>query len=657
MKYPPTRTVEVVADVAGIAVPDPYRWLEEETPEVRDWQRAQAALATSVVFDGVDRDAVRALMLAHDAGARPDLPRYAAGRWFRAAGPDLVVSASPYGDGRVLASLGAGVASWLAPSPDGGVLAVGICEDGSEHNTIRLIDTATGSDLGGAPTQVLHSAWVGGVSWRPDSSGFYFFALTGSPAEFRQAVFLHRLGAGTTLEPVPVGASREYTLIQTSACWEVAAHRVGAPFPIAVRRAGEPWRPFLPDCEGSIAGHIVGDRYIAVTDVDAPRGRVVAISLDDPSDWTELVPEGATVLRSLTPVGDHLYLSEFDATFARVRVLDRDGAVVGEVPLPGRGALSSPFFPLTGLAVGNPAPSFLFAFSTLTTSWGVYSHRPGAPLETLRAPAVRLDATVEVGEATAPDGVPIPFHVIARRDVPPGPPGPPVLVSAYGAAGVPLLPAYQADLAAFVAAGGVVVQAYLRGGGEFGHDWWMAAHRERKQVRDSDLVAVAEHLLATGRASAGRLALTGGSDGGLMCGVAATTRPDLWQAVLPRAPLLDLIGGTRDPYLEFVLRKAWGDPDDPATVRRFLGLSPYELIREREFPALYIQAGANDPRCRPWHARKFAARLQAAQRGDAPILLHVFEDAGHGAATGHDVAVEQDTEWLAFLVRSFGLRL
>lgn len=650
MKYPPTRTVEVVADVAGVRVPDPYRWLEEETPEVRQWQQAQAELASSVAFEGLDPCAVRELVLAHYAGARPDLPGYAAGRWFRACGSDVVVADSPYGPGRPIARLEEGVLSWLAPSPDGRVLAVGVCTDGSEHNTIRLFDVAAGQELGGAPPQILHSAWAGGVSWLPDSGGFYFFALTGSPEDFRQAVFFHRLGGDTTVEPVPVGESREYTLIQAGERWEVAAHRVGSPVPVAVRRPGGEWRPFLTDCPGTVAGHVVGDRYVAVTDVDAPRGRVVAISLHDPSDWVELVPQGDTVLRSLTPVGNHLYLSEFDRTCARVRILDRSGAVVGELPLPGRGALAAPHFPLTGLAVGNPAPAFVFAFSTPTSSWGVYGHQPGGPLQTLTAPTVTLDATVEQGRALAPDGVPVPYQVVGRGSGP-------VLIYAYGAANVPLLPAYQSDLAAFVAAGGVVVLAHLRGGGEFGRDWWLAAHRERKHVRDSDLVAVAEHLIATGRATPDRLALTGGSDGGLMCGVALTTRPDLWRAVLPREPLLDLIGGIRDPYLDFVLRKAWGDPDDPADVRRFLRLSPYELVRPGAFPAVYLQAGANDPRCGPWHARKFAARLQAAQQGGEPVLVHVFDDAGHGAATGEAVAVEQDTEWLAFLIRSLGLRI
>ncbi|MFI6391051.1 prolyl oligopeptidase family serine peptidase [Nonomuraea sp. NPDC050547] len=673
LPYPPARTVEVFEDVAGVRAPDPYRWLEEETPEVRLWQRRQAELATAVVYDGQDPGDVRALVLAHDAGSRPALPKYAAGRWFRAVGSSVVVSGEPLGPGRPLIELaGLGdagdpaVLSWLAPSPDGRVLALGVCADGSEHNTIRLVEVDTGRLLDGAPEQVLHSAWAGGVSWLPDGSGFYFFALTGSPQDFRQAVFLHRHGR-TTLEPIPVGAgSREYTLVQMApgSRWAVASHRVGSPIPVAVRdlsRPGTVWRPFVTACSGTIAGHVVGDHYIAVTDVGAARGRVVSIPLDaddpgDPEGWTELVPEGETVLRSLQPVGGRLYLSEFDRTFARVRVLDHTGAVTGEVPLPGRGALAAPFFAMTALAAGPPADDFVFAFSTLTSSWGVYRHRPGrAGLETLSAPALTLDASLETGHAVAADGVAVPYHVVRPAGSDPARPAP-VLISAYGAANVPLLPQYQPDLAAFVAAGGVLVQAYLRGGGEFGRDWYLAAHRENKHVRDADLVAVAEHLIAEGVTDPGRLALTGGSDGGLMCGVAVTTRPDLWRAVLPREPLLDLVGGTRDPYLDFVIRKAWADPDDPEEVRRLLRLSPYQLAGPGDFPAVYIQAGANDPRCRPWHARKFAARMQAAQRGDAPILLHVFDNAGHGAATPHDVALAQDAEWLAFLIGTLGLR-
>ncbi|WP_329012573.1 prolyl oligopeptidase family serine peptidase [Streptomyces sp. NBC_00690] len=691
--YPPARTVEVFADIAGVRVSDPYRWLESETDEVRRWQREQAAIATAISYDGQDPQAVRRLIETYDRGSRPALPKYAAGRWFRAVppasgtAPAVVVADQPYGVGRPVVDLAVfegeqepAFLSWLAPSPNGRILALGVCTDGSEHNTIRLIDVDSGRVLDDAPRQVLHSAWAGGVSWLSDSSGFYFLALTGSPREFRQAVFHHRLAAAppsgdggaddtgsTAVEPIPgVEGSREYTLVQlsTDGRWAVASHRVGSPVPVAVRDLSRPdttWRPFVTECAGTIAGHIVGDHYIAVTDVEAPRGRVVAIALDasDPNDameWTELVPEGETVLRSLSPIGEHLYLSEFDETFARVRILDRSGTTIGGVPLPGRGALAAPFFALTGLAVGTPPDDFVFAYSSLTTSWGVYRHRPGAAgIETLSAPEVTLHAEVTVGRAVAPDGVEIPYHVVRPAGSDAARPAP-TLISAYGAANVPLLPQYQPDLAAFVAAGGVLVQAYLRGGGEFGRDWYLAAHRERKHVRDTDLVAVAEHLVASGLTRTDQLALTGGSDGGLMCGIAVTTRPGLWRAVLPRAPLLDLIGGIRDPYLNFVIRKAWADPDDPEEVRRLLGRSPYQLIEPGAFPAVYLQGGATDPRCPPWQARKFAARLQAAQRGAAPILLHVFDNAGHGAATSHEVAVAQDAEWLAFLIKTLGLK-
>ncbi|WP_435743266.1 prolyl oligopeptidase family serine peptidase [Microbacterium sp. PMB16] len=677
-EYPESRTVDVVEDVAGILIPDPYRWLEDDTEEVRDWQRAQAALAVATVRGGGRTDAARRLLEAYDVGSRPDVPQHAGGSWFRIADDHgdarIIVSGEPFGGGRSLVSLSAfdepghaAVLSWLAPSPDGRVLALGVCTDGSEHNTIRLIDVATGARLHDAPPEVLHSAWGGGVSWLPDSSGFVFLALTGDAADFRQAVHRHQLGVPgpSAVEEIPLPpGSREYTRVQfsTDGRWAVASHRVGRPIPVAVRdlHAGSPWQPFIVDCADTVAGHIVGDEYIAVTDHGASRGRVVGIRLDDPRPddarrWRVLVPEGETVLRAIRPVGDHLYVTGFDETAARVRVLRSDGAEVGRVPLPGEGAIGAAFFPLTGLAPDDGSGEFLFSFSTLTTSWGVYRHRPGDDdVDEVLAPRVSIDATVEYRRAIAGDGTPIPYHVVRPTgDAGEGPA--PALISAYGAAGIPTLPAYQPDLAAFVAAGGVLVQAYLRGGGEFGREWFHGADRENRRVRDGDLVAVANDVIARGISGPDRLALTGGSDGGLMCGVAATEHPHLWRAVLPRAPLLDLIGGIRIPYLEFVIRKAWGDPDDADDVRRLRRSSPYELVTAAEFPLVYVQAGANDPRCPPAQSRKFIARMQAAQRGAQPILLHVFENAGHGAGTSPDVLREQDTEWLGCLLTALGL--
>lgn len=669
------RLDETVEIVAGIAVPDPYRWLEGDAAiggEVADWQRAQAAHADGTIWAGHDRDAVHALIEHVHTGARADLPCGGGAHWFRAEGRLLLVADEPYGAGRTLIDLArfdepgrTAVLSWLAPSPDGAVLAFGVCTDGSEHNRVELIDVRTGALRDDAPPELLHSSWGGGISWFPDSTGFAFLGLRSTAHDFRQVVYRRTLGAHgpSAVEHVPVPeGSREYTRIQFSpdGRWAVASHRIGTPFPVAVRDLADPaagWRPFLRPGPETVVGHIVGDRYVAVTDLGAPRRRLVAIPLDavdptDPAGWAELVPQSDAVLRAVLPVGDALYLSEFHCTAARVRILDADGAERGVVPLPGEGAVAAAFFPLTGLAAESRDGSFLFAFSTLTSSWGVYRHRPGGALDVLQEPEIVIDATVQLCEAIAADGTAIPYHVVRPRDCA----GPaPVLISAYGAAGIPTLPQFQPDLVAFVAAGGTLVQAYLRGGGEFGSDWFRAADRERRGTRDGDLLAVAEHLLTEQIAQPGRLALSGGSDGGLMCGNAITARPDLWCAVLPRAPLLDLVGGFRNPYLEFVIRKAWGDPDDPADVARMIALSPYERVRPAEYPLLYVEAGANDPRCPPWQARKFVARMQAAQRGDAPILLHVYENAGHGSGTGHDVIVAQDAAWLACLLGALGL--
>ncbi|MGN7977234.1 prolyl oligopeptidase family serine peptidase [Microbacterium sp. 22195] len=686
--YPPARLDDVVEHVAGIPIPDPYRWLEGETEEVRAWQRAQAELAAEVIGATGKTDAARALIAEHERGARPGLPRHGGGRWFRVEVDSVLVASEPYGAGRTLVTLSTfdepgrpAVLAWFAPSPDGRVLALGVCTDGSEHNSIRLIDVDTGRIRDDAPGEILHSAWGGGVSWLPDGSGFLFLALAGSAADFRQVVYRRMLGehGSSVVEDIPVPAgSREYTRIQFSrdGRWAVASHRVGTPIPVAVRdlTSGAPWRRFIHDCPDMIAGHIVGDSYVAVTDHGSPRGRVVAIALDephpdDPSTWRVLVPESDTVLRSLTPVGGHLYLSGFAETAARIRVLstarvdDRDpgdrGAGIrcadaGEVPLPADGALGASFFPLTGLNPDDGSGEFLFAFSTLTTSWSVHRHRPGDDhVDELIAPAVRVAASVEYRSATSADGTAVPYHVVRPDGLPAGPA--PALISAYGAAGIPTLPGYQPDLAAFVAAGGTLVQAHLRGGGEFGRDWFRAADRERRRVRDADLLAVARDLIAQGISEPRMLALTGGSDGGLMCGVAVTEHPQLWCAVLPRAPLLDLIGGIRIPYLEFVIRKAWGDPGVPADIERLRRSSPYELVSPAAFPLVYVQAGDTDPRCPPAQARKFVARMQAAQRGEQPILLHVFENAGHGAGTSAAVLQAQDAEWLAVLMAALGL--
>jgi prolyl oligopeptidase len=671
-------------ELAGIRFPDPYRRLETDDGAVQRWQSEQAEAAMAFVHDWPHYDQLRESVDKYVLSWFGSVPRSVGGRWFRKVIEDdgrhecVVVADEPFGSGRVAFDPRTEDADsppmivWFSPSPNGRTLAVGVCDDGSEHNTIRLVDVDAGAALSDPPTEVLRDGATGGVQWLADSQGFFFVGTAGQRTDTVHQVWLHRRDPEptTTRVEVPWLPDDDYRMVVVSADGRhaVAVQRIGNPVPVAVARLDSAaelrWQPFVTEIAGALAGYLLGDEWVAVTDVDAPRGRVVSVALssatpNDPASWTVLVPESDAVVRMLAPVGDHLYLEELVDTYAQVRIVDRAGRVHGKVPLPGKGTLEVATFPLQAMALGAGTDEYVFGFTTLLHSSGVYRYRFGATaLEVLQEPRVRLEnAEVEDRWATSSDGTRIPYHLVSRRDA--GPEGPrPALIYAYGGFNVPWSPAFPGAMAAFVEAGGVFVHAHLRGGGEFGGDWWRGGSLKTKQNTFDDLYAVAEDLVATGLTTTDQLAVTGASAGGLLCGVAVTQRPDLWAAVIPRIPLLDLIGACREGYGQWVVQLEFGDPHDPQDVRRIATYSPYQLVVDgARYPAVFVDAGDSDPRCPPWHARKFAARLQAATRGDNPVLLRVWPDVGHGWATDREITVDQETAWLAFTMKVLGLAL
>ena len=663
--------------LAGVSFPDPYRWLEQDSEEVQRWQRAQAELATSYTTSWARFEELRRWVEKFSVERYVTLPRFAGGKWFfteTATGTSTaraLVSQEPTGEGRVLfdpTSEGeSAVLSWIEPSPDGRTLALGVCINGSEGNTIRLIDTASGQLLPDPPAHTLMDSWTGGVQWLPDSSGFFFSALAGPAIDFDQRVYLHRRSPtpGTVIVEAGWSMAKDYRLVVVSCDGHhaVAVERLQNPIPIAFASLENDtlqWRPFVTTAGDTIAGHAVGNRYIAVTTVGASRGRVVAIPFDaaDPNDaaqWQELVPESEATLRTLTPVGEWLYLTEFVNTYAHVRIVDLCGRRIGEVTLPGRGAIVSELpFPMMNLMSRGHSAKFLFGFSSLTTSAALYSHTPGeAGIETLRTSQARLEnVVVDDRWATSVDGTRVPYHLVRRRDA-----GDPraTIVYAYGGYNYPLVPLFPGPMAAFIAMGGNFVHAHLRGGAEFGLEWWENGRMGKKQNAYDDLYAIAEDLIASKICSPQLLGVTGSSNGGLLAAVAATQRPELWAVAVPRVPVLDLIGACREPYGRQAIQEEMANVEDPEEVRRLASFSPYQLARDGvRYPAIFIEAGATDPRCPPWHARKFAARLQNASDGHNPVLVHVWENAGHGWVTDRNVVIAQNTEWLAFTLRHLG---
>ncbi len=679
--YPEARIEDVNDTLAGMSFPDPYRWLEKQSDEVRSWQRAQAELAAAHVREWSHFERLQRLVSHFNTERYVTLPRYAGGRWFRTRVAEGVsqahalVSDEPMGEGRVLFDpLVENCArppflSWIAPSPDGRTLALGVCADGSENNTIRLVDVGSGRLLADSPPQTLMDNWTGGVQWLPDSSGFFFTAIAGAAVDFEQTVHLHERSPTPATLSLDIGwnGSKDYRMVQVSRDGRhaVAIERLQNPIPVAVGTLGDGpprWRPFVTSIDGTVAGQPIRGRYVAVTDVGAPRGRLVAIALDaenadDPASWRELVGESEATLRTVTPVADLLYVTELIDTHTQVRIVDLEGNIVGKVPLPDRGALAELPFPMMNLVPRGHPEKFVFAFSSLTVSPGIYCHAPqNESVETLQMPQVRLESTVvEDRWAVSADGTRVPYHLVRRADVRPDRPQP-TLIYGYGGYNVALAPRFPGPMAAFVAAGGVFVHAHLRGGGEFGLEWWQSGRMTRKQNGYDDLYAIAMDMIASGLCTPRTLAVTGGSNGGLMAGVALTQRPELWAVVVPRVPVLDLIGACRDSYGRQAVMEEMANVEDPAEVLRLTTFSPYHLVRNGvAYPAVFLDAGDTDPRCPPWHARKLAARLQAATAGNAPILLHVWENVGHGWATDKDVAVAEHTEWLAFTLRHLGV--
>lgn len=680
--YPNTPRDDAVDTLAGISFPDPFRWLETDTEEVREWQRAQAALASNYTREWPHFEALRG-RVEHFSVNNPRqngvLPRYLGGCWFRCviadggSHPQVLVSDRPMGPGRILfdplkvSAEAPPFVSWIAPSPDGTILAIGVCSDGSENNTILLIDVATGHLRTNPPAETLMDNWTGGVHWLPDSSGFFFSAITGPAVDFNQSVYLHRLNPHpqTSAVDIPWTTIDDYRMVAVSndGLHAVAYERLQRPIPVAVAEISEGnfrFRPFIQSIEGAVTGQFVNGTYIAITNVGAPRGRIVAIPLDggNPDDigsWTELISESDAVLRTLSFVGDFLYVTELVDTYSRVRVFDLTGKYIGIVPLPMNGALAEASFPLQNLGPrGHPA-RFIFGFSSLISSYGIYSHEPHSPmLETLREPDIIIEnAVVEDHWAHSPDGTAIPYHIVRRGDVSAGSPQP-SLVYAYGAFNAPLVPEFPGAIAAFIEAGGVYVHAHLRGGGEFGREWWEAGRLKNKQKSFDDLNAIAEDLIGANRTAPELLSVTGGSAGGLAAAVAAVQRPELWTAIVPQVPRLDLIGSCRDGYGRMSTLMDRADFKDPDEVKRLASFSPYHLVRRGvRYPAMFIVAGDTDPRCPAWHARKFAAMMQTHTDMSTPMLVHVWENSGHGWALDREMAIDQDAEWLAFLMRHF----
>lgn len=658
-----------------ISYDDPYRWLEEDADQVvGEWQHAQDQYAQAHLSGLSSRAAFAERVAAIGETEELVTPSFAGGRWFRRYVPhdqDLMVvevSHSPTEAGHRVVDLNAMRAgeplslSAFIPSPDGRKAIFAWTAGGREEPDVRVIDVDSGEIM----FEGLPHSKAQNFAWLPDGSGFLYLAidraLAGEPP-------IYRLTLGSSATVTAEDVMPDHPVVRPIVCADrrhivLAVDHLAPQLQYILDTQGNAgWQPFLKDVSGIFRGDILGDHFLAITDDDAPRGRLVSIPLATPTareTWRELVPASDDVLAFVMVTGGRAVLLEWVDTYSRLRVIGPDGDFEGEIALPGRGMVNSfgasmvlptMIDPMVRAAEGE----VLFVYSAFDQAPALFiANLADRTIARLSEPKRRLDIQVLDLECRSADGERVLYHVVARSGLDLSQPHP-TIITGYGGFNVTVAPGWLGTMwAAWIEAGGVVALAHLRGGGEHGTPWFEQGRMKHKQNSFNDVHAIAEDLIARGIATASRLGVTGGSNGGVMASAVAVQRPDLYRASVPIVPITDVLGRVRDP-ITMVSSLDYGDPSDPEMAEVIHSWSPYQNVRDGiDYPALLIDCGANDPRCPPWHGRKFAARVQQASTGDRPILLRVRADAGHGSV-GRAQKQRQSADILAFFADELGL--
>mgnify|MGYP002630995509 CR=1 FL=1 len=678
--YPETRRVDVVDDYHGTPVADPYRWLEDsEDPEVESWVEAQNAL-TNAYLAGIDsREPIRERMTRLWDYERFSSPSFKNGRYFWYYNDGLMnqsvlyTADDPMAEGRILldpnslSEDGTVALSGTYVNEDATTLVYAVSDAGSDWKSFHLLDIETGEKL---PDQ-LSNIKFSGATWAKDGSGFWYSAYAEADTEDLEAVnrapklYWHALGTEQADDVVVYERPDDPDWSFGSSRTEDGRYHI-----IHGSKGTEPKNQLMyRDLQGS--GDVVelimefdayyqvlgndGPLWYVETDLDAPKGRVVAIDIRKPerSMWKEVLPESEDKLRSVSLFGNKMVVSTLHDVTSRVRVLDlKSGKEVSTVELPGLGSVY-------GFGGRRDATETFYTFSSYLTPGAIYRYDIETGTSTLfRAPSISMNADDYVVEQVfypSKDGTEIPMFLVHHKDVAlDGTNG--TYLYGYGGFDIAITPRYSTVNRVWLEMGGVLAVANLRGGGEYGADWHDAGRLKNKQNVFDDFIAAGEWLIENKYTSSDKLAIGGRSNGGLLVGACMTQRPELFGAALPGVGVLDMIR-----FNKFTIGWAWesdyGSPEDPELFDVLYGYSPYHNVDSADYPATMVTTGDHDDRVVPGHSFKFAAELQNKHTGADPVLIRIETRAGHGAGKPTHLAIAEWTDQWAFLVKELDMTL
>jgi prolyl oligopeptidase len=669
VEKPPVTQTDPVTDVLhGINITDPYRWLEEQdSPRTRQWIAQQESYLRAY-FDSIShrshiRNRVAELLGSKDVVSAPrtvgnrtfflkrshDSEQFAIAMREGLHGEDeILLDPCRRGEGPLIA------VSLVAVSDDGNLLAYSVRQGGTDHSALEILDI----DKNVVLPDRLADGFCTGFAFAPDASGFYYShrELKDPRPHYRSARW-HRFGTSHSQDQEVFIAGEEPNLFLAILDSPEARLLAYIVFSTGVRphtslylhkmQDGAAPTLLLENIEGTFVPFFVQGQLFAYTDVGAPNIRIVRIAPDDPSPsrWKDIVPESDRRIQQFGVAGKQIFVTRVDRFSTHIETFDTaDGA---------RKVL--PSFPHGTITIVNSADrndNLFCSCESITQPSALYCYNTSErALRPWHQPEIGFDPSLIAIEQTSylsKDGTSIPLLLACRKDrLYSGPL--PAFLTGYGGFGNCVTPRFTAFATFLIEQGMLFAVPALRGGAELGEKWHRAGQRENRQKSFDDFIAAAEWLVLNGRAAQDRIAIGGGSNAGLLVGAVITQRPDLFRAAICLGPLLDM---TRYHLFDFAAGWAdeYGSPENEQDLHSLLAYSPYHHVQDgADYPAVLLISGDADTRCNPMHARKMAARLQAANRSEHPILLDYRANWGHTPVQPLGTRIDALTDRLAFL--------
>ncbi len=682
LTYPVAKTVDHVDNYFGTKVPDPYRWMEDlNAPELADWVKAENAVTEGYLSRLPMRAWFKSRITELWNYPKVSLPFREAGRLFYAKNSGLQRQSVFYTRGSLdgaervvidpnaLSPDGSLALSGFSPSPDGRYLVYGIAEGGADWQTLYLRELDSGKQLADTVR------WLkgGGTSWTKDGNGF-FYSRFPEPEPGKQLqnairdekIYYHRIGTPQAQDPLIYARPDQPE-------WFVGGgvSEDGRYFVVYVNRGteqqnrlyvadlGDPMHPKIdapiqPLFEKGDAAYYpignVGTTVYLQTDRDAPRGKIVAFELSAPEQWRTIVPEGKNAIDQVTMFRGGIAVGYLEDVKAKVQLYGLDGISKGTLQLPGIGTVA-------GISAREDAPDFFYGFTSPLYPTTVFRYDPASGRSIpFAAPQPGSDAArYETRQvfATSKDGTRVPVFITMKKGLAQDGSNPTMLYG-YGGFNISTTPGFRPDVLAWLEQGGIWATANMRGGGEYGEAWHQAGMFEKKQNVFDDFIVAAEYLVKERYTSPAKLAIMGGSNGGLLVGATEEQRPDLFAVALPAVGVMDMLR-----YHKFTGGGAWateyGSSDDSTAFQYLIQYSPVQNVKPGTcYPATLVTTADHDDRVVPSHSFKFTARMQAAQGCARPVVIRVETQASHGYRPTDKRIAELADQW-AFAAANLGM--